>query len=181
MYIYALQCFPYLGRNDVLVHEVLRQNFDHLHLLLRCEASHCRLDDSTNGRVVDGNEARIVEERNRAHDELTIHTIGHASVSRNGVAKILDLESALQSRGKEATEGRNERGKRGEDEDVELNRHDIEGSRNGKARRNEGQRIVARHEDGVGPALKASVNVCAEILNRKLAKKIQGHRLGNAR
>lgn len=53
-------------------------------------------------------ETLVVHEGEKAHDELAVHTIGDATVSWDAVAKILNLECAFQTRGKEATERRNE-------------------------------------------------------------------------
>lgn len=87
----------HLVTNSTLVVEVLRQSFHQSNLLLRREAGDCCLQDATHTGFVLGNEALIVHEAEETHDELTIHTICHATVSRNGVAEVLDIECALEA------------------------------------------------------------------------------------
>jgi hypothetical protein len=114
--------------------------------------------------VVNGDEAGVVEKRNRSHDELAVHAVGHAAVARNRVAKVLDLESALQTGGEEAAKGCDQRGECGENEDVELDGHDVEGPRDGNARWDERKRVVACNENRVGSALETGPDVGTEIL-----------------
>jgi hypothetical protein len=135
-----------------LVDQVLRQNLDNLHLLLSRESCNGRLNHASNGGVVNGDEAGVVEECNGSHDKLAVHAVGHAAVSRNGVAKVLDLESALKTGGEEATKGCDERGKRCENEDVELHGHDVERLWDGDAGWDEWERVVACNENRIGPA-----------------------------
>lgn len=94
--------------------------------------------------MVNSNEARIVEEGNGSHNELAVHAVRHSAVARNGVAKVFNLEGALETRGEEASEGCNKGCKCSEDEDVKLDRHDVECTWNGDASRNEWKRKVAR-------------------------------------
>ena len=71
----------------------------------------------------DLDEALAVDVREGGHDELAVHAVRHAAVARNEVVKVLqwvvthptpvqethlDEEGALQTAGKEASEGRNE-------------------------------------------------------------------------
>lgn len=86
-------------------------------------------------------------------------------MARNRVAKVLNLECALETGGEEAAERCHQRGKGREDEDVELHRHYVQGAWNGQAGRDKRQRIVLSNEDGVGLAFEASVDVCAKILS----------------
>lgn len=71
---------------------------------------------------MNGNEALIVHECQCSHDELAIHTVGNTAVAGDGVAKVLDMERPLDSRGEEAAERGNQRSERGQDEDMELQR-----------------------------------------------------------
>ena len=58
--------------------------------------------------------------REKSHDHLTIHPVGDPTVSRNGVAEVLDLERPLESRREEASERRDDARKRGKHEGVHL-------------------------------------------------------------
>jgi len=66
------------------------------------------------------------------HDELTVHAIGHATMTGDTVSEILDFESTFQTTGEESAEGSDQRGKRREDEDMKLNRSDGDGIWNGE-------------------------------------------------
>lgn len=61
---------------------------------------------------------------------LAVHAIGHATMAGDAVAKVLDIEGALETRGEETAKGRNEGGEGSEEEDVVLvwrirNRSDV--------------------------------------------------------
>lgn len=144
---------------------MLAEDLDHLHLLLVGKAGDGRLNHAANSRVVHCNKTRVVEEGNGSHDELTVHAVRHAAVSGNRVAKVLDLECALQARREETTKGRNQRGKGPKHDDMELHGHDVKGTRDGKALGNKGDFIVARNEDGVGSALEPGPDVCAQVVD----------------
>jgi hypothetical protein len=152
-----------------VVDQVLRQNLHDLKLLLVREAGDGSLNDAANGGVVRRDEAGVVKERNRAHDELAIKAIRHAAMSGDGIAKVLDLKCTLQTRCEETAKGRDERGKGGQDDHVELNRHDIELMWDGQVGRDalgdERNGVVFRDEDGVRLALEASEDICAEIVD----------------
>ena len=68
------------------------------------------------------NERVVVDVGEEAHDELAVHAIGNTAMARNRVAKVFDLERALKTRSKEATERRNQRSERGPKEGVDLHR-----------------------------------------------------------
>lgn len=80
---------------------MLAQSFYKLHLLFSCQASDCLLNKTADRCLRDGNEARIVHESEESHDELTVHAVSHASMARNRVAKVFDVECALKPRRKE--------------------------------------------------------------------------------
>ena len=105
-----------------LVHEVLGKKLDKSDLLIRCEASDGGFENRSGRCLVDGDEALVVHEGEEAHDELTVHAVSHATVARNRVTKVLDVESALEARGEEATERRDERCESRHDKNVELHR-----------------------------------------------------------
>ena len=97
-------------------------------------------------------------------------------MSRDGFAKVFDFEGAFESRGEEATERCDERGKRCVDEDVELYWRDVDRGRNRKkARKREvvehrGNIVSLRDEDRVWCAGKTGDDVCAKILYSNSAK-----------
>lgn len=98
----------------------------------------------------------IVHEGKAAHDELTVHAIGHAAVSGDGVTEVLDLEGALQARGEEAAEGRDQRGEGGQGHGVELHRL------RGEAEVAQGQEAAAAQREGVRVRLEDRVRVALE-------------------
>lgn len=51
---------------------------------------------------------------------LAIHTIRHATVSRNAVAKVFDVECAFKTRSKETSKWCNQRSKDSKDEQMKL-------------------------------------------------------------
>jgi hypothetical protein len=109
----------------------------------------------------------VVHVGKETHDELAVHTVGHTTMSRNGVTKVLDVEGTLQTRSEEATEGSNQRSKGSKDHDVELNRGDSDCGRQVRpVGRNERHLVSVGEEDGVGFAFKASEDVGTEIVDR---------------
>lgn len=139
---------------------MLAKPHDHVHLLLEREPRDGRLDDAADARLVHGDEALVVHEGERAHDELAVHAVGDAAVAGNGVAKVLDVEGALDARGKEAAKGRDQRRKGGEDQDVELQRLDVEAGRDVRpGGQGVGQLEVVLDEDGVDLAAEAGEEV----------------------
>lgn len=64
------------------------------------------------------NETLVVHKGEGAHNKLAIHSISNATVTRNGVTEILDLERALDTGGEEAAKGSHEAGKGTEDQNV---------------------------------------------------------------
>ena len=153
-----------------VVDEILAQDLDNLELLLVGESGDGSLDDAADSGVVCGDEAAVVEECDRAHDELAVETICHAAVARDRVAKVLDLECALEAGCEEAAKGRDERGEGCEDDHVELDGHDVECVRNGQicgdALGDEWHCVVASLEHWVGVALQTGEDIGAEIIDR---------------
>ena len=153
-----------------MINQVLRQNLHNLELLLVRQPRNRRLDHPAHGRVVRGDETAVVEKRNTAHDELAVEAIRGAPVAGDGVAKVLDLEGALEAGGEEAAEGRDERGERREDDHVELHGEDVDGVREdgevgGEALGDEGDGVGARCEDGVGHTLQPGEDGGAEVVD----------------
>lgn len=50
------------------------------------------------------------------NNELAIHAVCHASMSRNTVSEVLDVEGTLEARSEEAAERRDERREAGHEE-----------------------------------------------------------------
>lgn len=170
----------YLLGNDALIAEVAGHALDELDLLVRAEAGDGRLEHGSEVHLVESDEGVIVHVGEEAHDELAVHAVRHAAVSGDGVAKVFDLEGALEARGEEAAKGGDEGGEGGQDEGVELHGGNRKGDV-GLAREEEemGQMVGARQEDGVGIALEAGEDVGAEVLGvGESVEKREGERVG---
>jgi hypothetical protein len=142
---------------------MLADPLDQLDLLLWCQAYYNSFNHTSQADFVNSNEAVEVHVGEEAHDELTVHAVCDATVAGDRVTEVLDLEGAFQARGEEATKGRDERGKSGEDEDVHL--HGCHGEVL-DVREPDGKVVDVRNEDGVGGALESSPDVCSEVLVR---------------
>lgn len=150
-----------------LVDKVSCEQLDELDLLVGCQACDGSLKQIARRCLVHSDEALVIHEREEAHDELAIHAISHAAVARNGVAKVLDVEGALEARGEEAAERRNQGSEGCHDKDVELHRRDADGGRQvGPVRRDERQLVGVRDENRVRIAFEASEDVGSEIIDR---------------
>lgn len=156
------------GRSQLaLVDKVSCEELDKLDLLVGCEAGNGSLEESSGRCLVHCDEALVVHESEEAHDELAVHTVSHAAVTRNGVAKVLDVEGALEARGEEAAERCNQRSEGCHDKDVELHRRDADSGRQvGPVRRDKWQLVVVRDEDRVRVALETSEDVGSEVVDR---------------
>ena len=97
----------YLLRHYALIVQILAQSSHDLYLLFCCQACDCSLDDTAHADFVDGDETVVVHVCEGSHDELTIHPVGHTSVTWDTVAEVLDLERSLETRGEEASKGCN--------------------------------------------------------------------------
>lgn len=64
----------------------------------------------------------IVDKGEEAHYELAVHAVSHATVTRNGITKVLDVECSLKTGSEEPTKRRDERCEGRKDQDVELDR-----------------------------------------------------------
>lgn len=153
-----------LGHN-ALVAEIAAHALDQLDLLLGVEARNGRLQDAAQRDLVDLDKGVEVHVGEEAHDELAVHAVRHAAVAGDGVAKVLDLEGALEAGGEEAAKGSNERGKGGEGESVQLHRHKCQGEAGvGRQEEELRQLVGARQEDGVDVAFEAGEDVGAKVL-----------------
>lgn len=153
---------------STLVLEVPAHSLDELNLLLDRQARDGELHDVAVCHLVFGDEGVEIHVGKEAHDELAVHAVSHASVSGNGVAKVLDLEGALEARGEEAAKG-SDQGRKGRDDDgVELDGLGGDAQRVLVAVGEEeelGHLVGAREEDGVGVALEAGEDVGAEVVD----------------
>jgi len=105
---------------DTLARKIPRQIPDKLDLFFNCEATGDGLEDRANCHSVFADQAAIIDVGEDAHQELAIHSISHPPVSRNAVAKVLDVEGTLKPGSEEATERSNKGCKNGHNEDVEM-------------------------------------------------------------
>lgn len=141
--------------------EMFADPLDKLHLLFKGKSCDSRLDYSTKGDFVNRNEAVVVHVCKESHNKLAVHTIRNAAMPRNRIAKVFDLESTFEARGKEATERSNKRGESSEYEDVNLHWCHVKGFH---IRKPDWKVVEVRYEDGVGYTLKASENICTKVL-----------------
>lgn len=59
------------------------------------------------GRLVGEKLPLVVDKGEEAHDELAVHAVSHATMSRDGVTKVLNVEGSLKS-GSEETAKRSD-------------------------------------------------------------------------
>lgn len=95
--------------HDALSFHVLLQVLYQLQLLVNGKPANDHLQDRTHADVVFSNKTAIIDVGEHAHEELAVHAIGHPSMTRDAVAKILDVEGTLETRRKETSEWRHER------------------------------------------------------------------------
>lgn len=121
-------------------------------MLLGRKATDSSSEDRRDGDVGAANEGSVVDESKQPCEELAIHSVGHASMSRDAVTKVLDAKRSLESRGKESSEGSHEGSENREDNRVELegsprNRgNGAAGLSSGDEWRKEGKRGTRRRE-----------------------------------
>ena len=103
-------------------------------------------------------------------DSLAIHPIGHPPMSRDAISEILDIERPLEAARKEPSKRRHERGKRGHDQRVDLERR-VRDRRDLSAHDRLGGGLDERgpfergpEEDGVGSAVNVGPSAHAEVL-----------------
>lgn len=133
-------------------------------MLLGGKAGDRRLNDRTNGSLVDCDERLVVHEGEESHDELAVHAICHASVAGDRVAKILDVEGTFEARGEETTEWSDERCKCRHGQDVELHRCYRDCSREESILwRDERKLVGPSDEDRIRFAVEAREDVGAKV------------------
>lgn len=158
--------YAYFRAPGSLVLQIPAHPLYQLHLLLQTQPRDGQLHDVTEIDLVLGDESLVIYEGKEAHDELAIHPVGHATVSRDRVAKVLDLEGTLEARSKETAERRDQRGEAGQDDGVELHGLGSEGEagsfREEKQLR-QGVRVL--EEDGVRVAHKTREDTGTEVVD----------------
>jgi len=87
----------YIGLNDTLVRQILEHTLDHLHLLVGRQLHNRQLHNMTDRRPFKRNKCVVIDVGKQAHDKLAVHTICHATMARDRVAKVFDLECALEA------------------------------------------------------------------------------------
>lgn len=118
----------HLGANTLALEEAL-QVVQELKLFRSGERHHHSLHDRSNRDVLDPDHRAVVDIGEQSHKELAVHAVSHASVAGDGVAKVLDVESTLEARCEEATEGSDERRESGHDKHVEEEGREGDGGR----------------------------------------------------
>lgn len=141
---------------------MLADPLDQLHLFLRCQL-YCGLNNISQGDVVKSNEAVVIHVGEKSHNELTVHTVGNATMPWNRISEVLDLEGSLQPRREEATKRRNERSKSRKDQNVEL--HWSDAYRRSKWEP-DWQRVLLCQEYWVHFAVESSPDVCSKVVHR---------------
>lgn len=155
----------HLGSPHVLVRKVPPHPLDELHLLLDRQPRDRHLHHAPQLHLVHRHKRVVVHVCEEAHDELAVHPVRHSAVAGDRITEILDLKRALQARGEEAAEGRDERRKGRKGEGVELHGGGGEGEDRVLAEEEEVREgIGLGYEDGVGDALEAGEEVGAEVL-----------------
>ena len=131
----------------------LAEQLQHLDLGLEVEPRG-HIDDALDGGVgsdtgcvgaAERDEGPVVDVDEEPHKELAVHAVREPAVTRDEVAKVLDLERALEARSEEAAEGRDDGRKDGHDEPVELRGRVAKGDRPDEGAERGGQ----RHGDGL--------------------------------
>lgn len=140
---------------------MLADSLYEFHLLLWTKSRDDRLNDSTERNIVDCDETVIVHVGEETHYELTIHAVSNSTVAWNGITKVLDLEGTLETGGKEAPKRSDQRGKCGEEKDMDLHGCHHKALGEGKPDR---EIVDVLHEDWIWYALKSGEDVCAEVL-----------------
>lgn len=138
-----------------------------MRLVLDAQPGDQHVQHGTGVVVPDGDKGLVVEEGKHAHDELAVHAVRHAAVTGDRVAKVLELESSLETRGKETAEWGNQRCKSGPDQGVKVHgRHRDAHGMAGRQEKELGGRIGARDEDGVGVAVNVLQNARGKVCCR---------------
>ena len=104
----------------------------------------------------------VIHVGEKSHDELTIHAIRDAAVTRDRFAKVLDLESPLQPGREEPTKRGNEGSKRGKGQDVELDRLNVHYFIQASPCR---KLIGLGDEDGIGGTFQAGPQIGPQIVD----------------
>jgi len=113
-------CQSKLLDRDALAAEIVLEIIDELQLLLDRQATDDRLKYGADGNVMLTNETAVIDVDKHAHQELAIHSIRHTPMSWNAVSKILDIESALETRSEKATKWCNQRSEARHGQQMEL-------------------------------------------------------------
>lgn len=96
--------------NDPLDDQILSQPPHHLRHLLDRQPLNRRLDHAAHARLIHGDEALVIHEREQAHDELAVHAIRDPAVAGDRLAKVLDFEGPFEARGEKSAKRGDEGG-----------------------------------------------------------------------
>src|SRR4051794_7611600 len=101
----------YFVTDEALVCKVCYNPQYELDNLFGCETSDDVLHYRAKACLVDRNKRVEVNVGKESHDKLAIHTIRHAAMTGDGMTKVLDLKSSLETRSEETTKRGDERRK----------------------------------------------------------------------
>jgi len=99
----------------------------------------------------------------KSHDKLAIHPVRNASMPRDAVTEILNVERALEARGKKPTKRRNQRSKGTENKNMTLHRRHGYCFEVGKPDR---ELIKVRDEDRIWRTFQTREDVRTKVLRR---------------
>src|SRR5689334_5607330 len=106
---------------DSLPFQILLQPLHNLDQILLVQPLHSHLDYAPDRySLVYSDKASEVHVAEQPHQELAVHPVRDPTMTRYGVAEILDVERAFETRSKESSEWRDDRRKDGKCEGVEL-------------------------------------------------------------
>lgn len=146
-----------------MVVQVLAQSPNHFELFFDRQPIDSGLNNVPHANLVHGNEAVIIHVCEESHDKLAVHSVRNTTMSGDRLAKVLDLESPLEARGEETTKRRDQRSKRRENQDMELNGLDVECRAKSGPLRNV---VRLRDKSGVGRAFQSGQDVGTEVIDR---------------
>ena len=95
-------CRTHIGSKHALISQILDHLSNQIQLVLSSQRNRPG-NHFSQASLVSSNKSLVVKVREHAHDELAIHPVGDAAVTRDRITKVLDLERPLQARCKEST------------------------------------------------------------------------------
>mmetsp|Transcript_33914 Transcript_33914/g.89225 ORF Transcript_33914/g.89225 Transcript_33914/m.89225 type:complete len:253 (-) Transcript_33914:864-1622(-) len=137
----------YLGEGEALVlegHRELLEGEEPL-ILRQCES---QLHDDLGRQERASDEGSVVRLRRKPHDELTVDTIVHATMSWDDRGEVVEVVRALDAGGEEAAKGRDERGEEAQRDRMQLDRQQRDLRREPQCSEPTRYVVHVRREDG---------------------------------